>query len=737
MFANRLAHFVVCLSVASWVIDTRAAHAAQVPWHAKGWTHRALVDVTQPGDGGVDVAAVRIEHIGLASPDGNDFRVFDAGGRAVPFQLTHHTPDRDALLSFRCAAGNGTFAVYFGNASAPRAPTMAIFDTSVGAGPPQPGSAADGWIPRAGLIRVTMRRPRDAPNPLTPGELQKLIQQAPAPGIDGAAYVANINDALNPWGDSDYFISAYRGWINLPQPGTWGFCTASNEASFSFIDGRTLRHWPGRHTEQRGKHGEKNVELEFTRSLHYIEYYHEDVLLYQVAFLGCKPPGSPHYTAIPDGLFPQPHRATVMRYETADGQRTVTITAKLVDSVWPTQRPHGQYTRVRFAISAGADDIDLSKWTCRWQFGDGQRATGAQIDHVYLIRGGHLVNATLTSPTGGALSLQRPVAVFSIEHLAGPFVRGAYDDYRPIVAAYELAALSTAALVEAARFFGEVGDDTMAYEAAHQALARANGSPADLCDMHLLIAGDAGDVHGFWARRAAPRLTELAAEHLREAAELQPDHVIAVRINARLIRHVGIELGDVARAQRLYDQVVREVREAGLTDPSKSAIRDATIAIGDVHLFAHRFEEAGEDYRTAEALAQPVIAPQVRATRVGSLPETIAQQFAVNQLDTALQTVRQWREVFPVDQSRGTPLYWLGKIESRRERYHVVIRTMTLVIALARGAEFEAEARWLLALAYQKTGEQDAYVQTLAALVDAGLTGPFREQALTALSKAE
>ena len=62
---------------------------------------------------------------------------------------------------------------------------------------------------------------------------------------------------------------------------------------------------------------------------------------------------------------------------------------------------------------------------------------------------------------------------------------------------------------------------------------------------------------------------------------------------------------------------------------------------------------------------------------------------------------------------------------------------MTLVIALARGTEFEAEARWLLALAYQKTGEQDAYVQTLAALVDAGLTGPFREQALTALSQAE
>ena len=31
MFANRSAHFVVCLSVASWVMVTCAAHAAQIP----------------------------------------------------------------------------------------------------------------------------------------------------------------------------------------------------------------------------------------------------------------------------------------------------------------------------------------------------------------------------------------------------------------------------------------------------------------------------------------------------------------------------------------------------------------------------------------------------------------------------------------------------------------------------------------------------------------------------------
>ena len=99
-----------------------------------------------------------------------------------------------------------------------------------------------------------MRRPREADNPKTPAELAALMAQSPR--LDGAGYRANIRDGCNPFGDSDYFISVYRGWLRLPAGGTYSFCTASNEASFSFLDGAALVHWPGRHTEQRGKYGE-------------------------------------------------------------------------------------------------------------------------------------------------------------------------------------------------------------------------------------------------------------------------------------------------------------------------------------------------------------------------------------------------------------------------------------------------------------------------------------------------
>jgi len=54
-------------------------------------------------------------------------------------------------------------------------------------------------------------------------------------------------------------------------------------------------------------------------------------------------------SALPDQLFPTPHRAVVVRYEREGGQRTVTLQTELTDSAWPTKRSDGQYTRYQFA----------------------------------------------------------------------------------------------------------------------------------------------------------------------------------------------------------------------------------------------------------------------------------------------------------------------------------------------------------------------------------------------------
>ena len=76
--------------------------------------------------------------------------------------------------------------------------------------------------------------------------MTKLI--AASKGKDGARWQRRIADGYNPFGSSEYYISIYRGWVRVAKAGPYQFCTVSNKASFSFLDGKPLIHWPGQHT---------------------------------------------------------------------------------------------------------------------------------------------------------------------------------------------------------------------------------------------------------------------------------------------------------------------------------------------------------------------------------------------------------------------------------------------------------------------------------------------------------
>jgi len=712
------------LAAATLLALGRPATAAE-PWHAPGWPLRAVVEVTGAGTGG-DTAAVRVHHAGTARPDGRDVRVFDAGGRPVPWHLAYHAPRRDSLISFRAPDPKGTFYVYFGKADAATDPRQTRLDPRPGAGPPAPGPKADGWIPRAGLVLATLRRPTEAPNPETVEQMARLIADSPRP--DGAGYRRNIRDGVNPFGDSDHFISIYRGWLRLPKPGAWGFCTASNEASFSFLDGKPLVHWPGRHTEQRGKYGQKRAETEASAGLHYVEYYHEEMLLYQVAFLGWRPPGAPHFTGIPDGAFPRPHRAVVRRYEATGGQAVPMPHPELVDSLWPRERPAGQYTRYRFSAGPGEEAGPLADWSFQWDFGDGLAAEGYRVEHVYLATGTYEVRLRAAGPGGRSVDRRWPLAVFPIEHLAEGFKNGSPGVYRAMVAAQDRSRLDARGVAERMRFFEEFGPQDEARRAAEDLLTRQDAEPSARRDAHLALART-GAARDAW--RAVPGPD--ARTHLDAALRLAEQPVARMRVTARLIRHLGVDEGDVAAAEAAYSGAEALAKGQTLAGRLKAAFRDATIAIGDAHLAAGRPEKAGEDYRTAEALADPVIPPQVRAAKLGAYPERLEQLLAGHKLDEARQVLQEWYEQMPSDILRGEMLFWMGKVELLREKAKAAVRPLRLAIDLGQGAAFEAEARWRLAEAYRKTGDAEARRAALTGLVRTGLAGPYREKALAAL----
>ncbi len=429
---------------AGLVLLATAGVPAADPWHLPNWPARAIVEIPKPlSDPAVDTAAVRVLCQGLAKPDGSDYRVLDAGGKPVPFQLMFHDAARYSLLSFRAPEGKGRYFVYFGNPKAERAKEQVVVDPKPGAGPPK-----GEWVPHYGLVLETIERP-EGKNPETVEDMAKLLAGSKAK--HGARYQRRISDGYNPFGSSDYYMSIYRGWLDIPRAGKYEFCTASNEASFSFLDGKELVHWPGRHTAERGLHGEKNAAVELTAGLHYVEYYHEEVVLDQMAFLGWRPPRANFFGGIPESIYTAPHQAVVTAYETPKGP-LLRFEPVISDSAWPTERHEGQYTRCRFA--AGKSPPRPDGTTYRWDFGDGQTAAGAEVEHVYLALGHYAVSLTAQGPQGKAAA-KWPLTIFDIEHVTDEYREGRPKDYAKIAGTYDRSKLDADSLKELAYLFAE------------------------------------------------------------------------------------------------------------------------------------------------------------------------------------------------------------------------------------------------------------------------------------------
>ena len=121
-----------------------------------------------------------------------------------------------------------------------------------------------------------------------------------------------------------------------------------------------------------------------------------------MAYLGWRPSGDAgNFSPIPESFYTAPHAAVVTAYEDAKGP-LLHFEPAIADSVWPVERSEGQYTRVRFTAGKSPPLPEGTKY--QWDFGDGQTANGAEVDHVYLTMG--LFNVTLTAQ--GPAGRRRP-----------------------------------------------------------------------------------------------------------------------------------------------------------------------------------------------------------------------------------------------------------------------------------------------------------------------------------------
>lgn len=697
-------------------------------WHDPSFDTRAIVRVDRPARSDIDTAIAHVTHAGLAQLDGDDFRVFDATGKPVSYELLYHTPDRDSLIAFEVPGEGGDYAIYFNNPDAARDPLRVDSAKAVAA-----GRADEGWLPRAGLVLTTMRRPRDTPNPMTEAQMRTMIEQSPR--IDGGGLVRNISHGVNPYGNSDYYISVYRGWLRIPEDGRYVFCTASNEASFSFLNGRELIHWPGRHTDQRGKHGQKQATHQLKRGLYFVEYLHEDVLLDQTAFLGWKKPGDKHLWSIPDDMFPRPHEAAVLSYEDRNGGLFAMPRVELVDSLWPAERSSGQWTRFRFIADAGQTvGVKPNRWSFTWNFGDGQTAEGQDVEHLFLSEGVKTVELQVKNSRGDTVTLKRPVEVFAIEHMdKQTFKEGDFATYRKLAESLAVERLPAEDLQSLLVMYEQAGDTEQTHAVAKQMLQHPKLNAEQKVSAHLTLAGAVGEPSWIWLRSDDPANDQAGLEHLKLAADASPDHFERARILSRAYRAKGIlgePTGDTTKAM---DHLIRVQANMPMADRIQAS-RLKAMAMGDVALWKqHDLVQALQAYKRAEQYNRPQVPRQVRVAQVGGFPETIRQFAQAGNPEQALATVEHWQDTYPSDQLNGKVLFQRAKLLDKKQSKlakRAVVRLMKKAIELGQGSPWEAEARYRLAQAYRTLGDEMNYRANLRALIDSGLVGEWRQRAI-------
>jgi len=695
-----------------------AATAAD-PWHLPGWQARAVVEIAKPAtETGVDTAGVRILCQGKSKADGSDYRVLDAAGKPVRFQLMFHDAERYSLLSFHAIDPKQRYFVYFGNPKAERSAEQVIVNPAPGAGPPK-----GAWVPKYGFVLEAIQRP-EGDNPRTVADMAELIKGSKAKY--GARYQRRIADGYNPFGPSDYYLSIYRGWIRIPKDGKYQFCTVSNEASFSFLDGKELIHWPGRHTVDRGSRGEVNALVELTAGLHYLEYYHEEVTLEQMAYLGWRPSADAGpFAPIPESIFTAPHAAVATRYETPKGVLAI-FEPIITDSVWPAERSEGQWTRCRFQVTKNA--ALPAGMTYQWDFGDGQTATGAEVEHVYLALGRRTV--TLAAKGMGLSSTTNwPLRIFEIEHVTEQFKEGRPRDYAKLARAYDRAKLDEVGLGELAYLFAESEEAAEALAVGKLFLTRfKDAKPAQTGQLRRLMADCA-------LRSGQGSIAEVIADY---QASLTKDTPAAEKLAvlARLIRLVGIERKTPDKVAPLLAQVEEIIKAAPrLDDETRTAYRHAVIAAGDVLLWQGKHDGARELYAKAEQLTRNPIPRQVRAARIGAYPNALREYIGGGNFGAALDLVDRWDETFPTEKVKGHTLYWRGKILTLRGQPKDAERYLQLAVRLTVGADFESEERWLLAQTLEQLGRKDEARKELEKLVASGLNDEFTRRAKEKLRK--
>ncbi|HUS48021.1 MAG TPA: PKD domain-containing protein, partial [Phycisphaerae bacterium] len=365
-----MAHLTVLLVLAGgWA--PAAARAEGPAWWNASWQYRREIDVGEQkptGLAGDDIAVVTMPTGGQVKSDGSDVRVVSARGVTTPCRALMVGPGDLVRVALAIRPGETKYHVYFGNANPPKSSEKLDI---------RRGVLLETWKYEGGRIR-TLEQARD-------------VLSAGSKTFVGADFLDRIFLGHNPFGPQEDVARIFTGWLICPADGEYMFVTSSTNASFLLIDDKLVVDNGGWHGPQRDIR--KNGRITLKAGLHKLTMYHVSGGGDPIAVAAWRPPGRDRVEVIPREAFAPvaAGKPGVMRRCGHD----VGIDF-LYEHPGEAFMANRYYQRYAFRALAAGNLGRNVQW--QWDFGDGQKAEGEKVEHVYLTDGEHAV--TLTVRTG-------------------------------------------------------------------------------------------------------------------------------------------------------------------------------------------------------------------------------------------------------------------------------------------------------------------------------------------------
>lgn len=664
------------LLLALLFLPATGATAADGPvrWWNRDWAYRKRIALSSPAATDVPCAHVRLSTGGRAREDGADIRVVTPGGTEVPRAVVARGPGDLFEVAFPVGREREWY-VYYGN--------------------PDAGAPRESWAPDRGLVLET--RERAEGNPKDWPSMEKIL--ASSTRVFGGAYWPQVFDGENPFGPSDDYVSDYRGFLLAPRDGTYTFYTASDEASFLFVDGKLVVSWPGWHDARQGAWAKFKGTIDLAAGLHPFRYAHVERRGAQAMAAYWQPPGAKKAVVIPPGAFPAPLDAEIVRHETLGKSVAADFTVK-TEGKWA--REDRVYPALTFRAEMGPPGTSY-----RWSFGDGLFADGPVVTHVFLAGGG--IEVTLAVMSGGETdTVTRRIRV------PDEWTRFDRNDDRTlarfarIAATYPGRLLDADSLAKLAFLLGEAGRTDALLPILRAAVADgARLSPEERFAAAMRLGEQCRD-RGLDLEGAAWAFTRAATA----AGRNDPERELAARV-ALAEAHLLLG-GDADLARKLLETAV-EALGSSETDTA----RRAWLRLGDARMLAKDGEGARAAYERAERIAggesgDRLLRKAAAARSAMTYLETKGDREEV--LQRAESALADWEWNAPTDRWSG--IHRLARAEAleRRGRPDLAVRELTPIADANPDSEYAPESLKRLADLARAAGDEATAAALLARL---------------------